>query len=741
MSIREEFPGSRGGDGTQDVAALLAGVVFPSIEPFGTDNEALAGLPLFTSFPVPDPEPASVAGVARDVYDQGMAALGAVKVLEDALSACKASLVARVMGAATVEAGAVSLDAWQRNVMEASAVTHLSMMLGVPEPTAARLAHHSTELVANHPKVLAGVHEGAYSFRHATVMIDELTTLDDHGAITAKERAVFEEKLLGLAPGTTAASFTGKARRARERMFPGSIATKVKEAFRKRAMFCEVDKDGMSWLTLYLPTLAAEGIYTRCTRMGRAMKAAAGKAQRAADAAGTGEDCLDYRTLAQLRADIAAALLLGQQTTTTNSTTSKTNDTGAGNDPTSGGGSGFAPSGSANTGGHSRFAGSDSRSRSGAAAGTGADAGSAADSGNGSGQSSGGSWFEWVESETEKAQQAKSGSGYDGVKVIAEEPPWTHTSPTTPAATEPLAETSGTSETSEGEATTPPETSAKRTILSDPAADVAEAGVESGVQGTALPGAAGEAVLVGELVGDGSGFVNHVVDGVKENPQQEYMAQTEALARSKVVADPPLPKALVLITVPVLGLLGITDEPAEMAGPLGGPVPEDIARKLLAGSSTFLRVLTDPISGEALPAQPERYTLKEAEKAVLQTLAGHCYVPNCPNPVIDTDLDHLEAFEFGGESTMVNLRPACKRHHGMKHFKDDKNRYGQRRCINEPERNSLRLRGWTPKPTIDGRIGWITPSGTYREPPAEEAPRPRYPKWLKKLISPQPKKP
>ncbi|AIY03781.1 MULTISPECIES: HNH endonuclease signature motif containing protein [Arthrobacter] len=223
--------------------------------------------------------------------------------------------------------------------------------------------------------------------------------------------------------------------------------------------------------------------------------------------------------------------------------------------------------------------------------------------------------------------------------------------------------------------------------------------------------------------------------GFPKTRKPEYQQQLQELAHSKVLTDPPLPEALVIVTVPYLGLLGITDEPGELAGPQGGPVPAEIARKLLAHSSSFLRVLTDPISGEALPLQPERYTLRAAEKAVLQALAGGCYVPNCPNPVMDTELDHLRAFEFGGASTLTNLRAACKRHHTLKHFKDDKNRRGERRSINEPERHGIKLRGWTAKVTDDGRVGWIAPSGTYQPPLNTDPQRPMYPKWLKKLIN------
>lgn len=55
--------------------------------------------------------------------------------------------------------------------------------------------------------------------------------------------------------------------------------------------------------------------------------------------------------------------------------------------------------------------------------------------------------------------------------------------------------------------------------------------------------------------------------------------------------------------VPFLGLMGITDETVELAGSDGGPLPMDAARKLLKESSVFLRVLTDPIAGEALPLE------------------------------------------------------------------------------------------------------------------------------------------
>lgn len=52
----------------------------------------------------------------------------------------------------------------------------------------------------------------------------------------------------------------------------------------------------------------------------------------------------------------------------------------------------------------------------------------------------------------------------------------------------------------------------------------------------------------------------------------------------------------VLVTVPVLSLLGLTDEPATLDG--CGPIPASMARKLVAdGANSFHRVLVDPQNG------------------------------------------------------------------------------------------------------------------------------------------------
>ncbi len=666
MSMREDFPGNRGGEATQDVASLLADIALISIEPFGTDNPELSGLPQRPVHPVPDPFPVTQLSVTQHAYNAGIEALGMIKRLEDAVAGCKARMVARVAGAAAAESDLLALDRWQDGIYSSSAVTEMALTLGIPERTAASLEHHSTMLVEQRPRVLAALEAGSVSWRHATIINDEIQTLQETETTTANDAIALETRLLVLSENTTANSFAGKARRAREKMHPETIKTRTKDAFTKRNLNCDAGKDGMSWLNLYLPTISASAIYTRCTRLARALKAEAAQAQREADKAGTGEDCLEHRTLNQLRADIAAILLMGQELPVT----------GVHPDAANGADS------TAATPASTTCNGADNRP------------------GNRTDATPQDAWA--TDSPVGSTSPTEAAPWDDALPddFDDEEPPWAHSSPS-PAKNTPH----GDAPRSGG-----PENSRNATY-----------------QGTVLPTSE-------DYVGDGSGLVGWTVDGIKEDPSGEYQRQLETLAQSNVLIDPPLPEALVIVTVPFMGLLGLTDEPAELAGPEGGPIPADIARQLLGNCSSFLRVLTDPINGEALPLDPQRYTLRAAEKTVLQSLTGSCYVPNCPNPVMDTELDHLRPFEFGGASTMANLRPACKRHHTMKHFKDDKNRRGQRRCIDDPERANLKLRGWTPKVTEDGRVGWVMPSGTYQPPHNTSPQRPQYPKWLKKLI-------
>ncbi|GAA4662636.1 hypothetical protein GCM10025779_32680 [Arthrobacter cryoconiti] len=619
-----------------DVASVIRAIALPSIEPFGSDNPDLTGLPAYLPASTPDPIPASIVSVARGVYDAALATLAELKRLEDATAACKASVVDRMMCASRLEAVALELDQWQTGISDSSTCSDIALTLCVPERTASALAHQSTELIASHPHTHTALQAGVLSWRHAVIIMDESAILAETPGLDAAVAASFEQRLLALAPDTTATGFASKARRARESTHPESLVTRTKLAYAKREMILEPGKDGMSWLTLHLPAPAAEGIWVNCTRSARNLKYQAAGDHRKNGLSGE-HRAGEHRTLSQLRVDIAAALLLGQHPLPTKADTTAT---------------------------ASKIS-------------------------------------------TPRPNRSPSEKEFASVIVPPFDPPTPNNEPS---------ENFGVC------------------VVPD-WAHRSEHIPEGQDFGTVSPlvGVVCDSPLVGTLPSDGSGYVDGIVDGIPEDPLQEYLEQLDAIRDGAVIADPPSPEAQILLTVPFLGALGITDEPAELAG--YGPIPESIARKLLGNSGTFLRVLTDPVSNKPLDLNPERYRSRDVEKAVLRALAGSCYFPGCTNSVLDTDLDHLTSWDHGGRSTSDNRRPACKRHHILKHFKDDKDRHGRYRTDRDPSRAAIKLRGWTPSTTPDGRVGWRSPSGKYHPPLNNETRAPSYPKWIKQCIS------
>ncbi|WP_427006795.1 DUF222 domain-containing protein [Pseudarthrobacter sp. H2] len=128
----------------------------------------------------------------------------------------------------------------------------------------------------------------------------------------------------------------------------------------------------------------------------------------------------------------------------------------------------------------------------------------------------------------------------------------------------------------------------------------------------------------------------------------------------------PSPRAQVLITVPVLSLLGATDEPATLDG--YGPIPPSMARRLITdGADSFYRVLTDPRDGAPLEIGRSSYRLTKAQRQWLRLRDGRCPFPGCNNHSLDNDADHLLAWADGGTTGISNLGQPCPRHHRLKH--------------------------------------------------------------------------
>ncbi|WP_432394515.1 hypothetical protein ACRQ5B_13135 [Pseudarthrobacter sp. L19] len=121
-----------------------------------------------------------------------------------------------------------------------------------------------------------------------------------------------------------------------------------------------------------------------------------------------------------------------------------------------------------------------------------------------------------------------------------------------------------------------------------------------------------------------------------------------------------------LVTVPVLSLLGQTDEPAMLDG--FGPIPPSTARRLVAdGADSFYRVLVDPRDGAPLEIGRTRYRIPKAMRQWLRLRDAKCSFPGCNNSSLATEADHLMSWASGGTTGINNLGQPCRKHHRLRH--------------------------------------------------------------------------
>jgi hypothetical protein len=124
-------------------------------------------------------------------------------------------------------------------------------------------------------------------------------------------------------------------------------------------------------------------------------------------------------------------------------------------------------------------------------------------------------------------------------------------------------------------------------------------------------------------------------------------------------------KAEVLITVPVMTLLGCSDEPATLEG--YGPIDLETAKRLMAGAPGFTRLLTHPETGAVLSVGRERYRPTKAMRKWLRVRDETCRFPGCNRSAERCDLDHTLDWQYSGETGHTNLAHLCPGHHAMKH--------------------------------------------------------------------------
>lgn len=121
----------------------------------------------------------------------------------------------------------------------------------------------------------------------------------------------------------------------------------------------------------------------------------------------------------------------------------------------------------------------------------------------------------------------------------------------------------------------------------------------------------------------------------------------------------------VSVTVPVLTLLGLDDEPADLEG--YGPIDAETARRLTAHAPSMRRILVHPVTGAALSYGRERYRAPADLDGFVRVRDGRCRFPGCSRRADRADLDHTLAWQHGGETNAANLAALCRHHHRLKH--------------------------------------------------------------------------
>lgn len=127
--------------------------------------------------------------------------------------------------------------------------------------------------------------------------------------------------------------------------------------------------------------------------------------------------------------------------------------------------------------------------------------------------------------------------------------------------------------------------------------------------------------------------------------------------------DPP--PASVQVVVPLSALVGATDEPGEIDGwgCLPGPVLRDLA---LRAGSVWARLVTDPLSGQAVAMSTLSYRPTPAMRRQVRARDHVCRAPGCSRPARTCELDHDIPHAAGGPTALSNLTAKDSRHHGHK---------------------------------------------------------------------------
>jgi hypothetical protein len=184
--------------------------------------------------------------------------------------------------------GSRNFKGWDKNVVaDREFRSELACTMQITESAAAKLIEIALTLTSSLPETMHALHSGTMSEKHAEVIADNAQNLPE------ELHYEFEKKLIEPASRMTVPKFSQRARRLREKLHPDSIEERTKRSIDGRNLQIDAGRDGMAWLSAYLPAVDAHAIFNRCS--------AAGKSLQSPN---------EPRTLTQLRVDVFSDLLI-----------------------------------------------------------------------------------------------------------------------------------------------------------------------------------------------------------------------------------------------------------------------------------------------------------------------------------------------------------------------------------------------------------------------------------------------
>ena len=147
------------------------------------------------------------------------------------------------------------------------------------------------------------------------------------------------------------------------------------------------------------------------------------------------------------------------------------------------------------------------------------------------------------------------------------------------------------------------------------------------------------------------------------------LAMDLIIGRAEGASVPGYARPIVNVTVSLETLAGLRDDPATLSG--GAVIPADLARAIATkDGATWYRLLTDA-NQEPVSLSTKSYAPTPPIWRSVVAVQPTCAEDGCDRAAVECELDHDDPWP-AGETSTVNVKPRCQRHHRLKHARAER---------------------------------------------------------------------